>query len=85
MRDSFRRAPFHILVSQNHLELGGNVLKDQAMSVILSNSDVNDIVLLSLLLTLNRFPPCSGVPIVDFKQVIADRECYLNYLIMLIC
>ena len=35
---------------------------------------LNDIVLLSLLLTLNRFHNCFGDSIVDLEQVNADYE-----------
>ena len=36
-----------------------------------------DTVLVSLLLTLNIFPPCSGVCIVNFEHVITGWDVFL--------
>ena len=35
----------------------------------LDDTDIDDVALLSLLLTLNRFHTCSGASNVDFEQV----------------
>ena len=39
-----------------------------------NNKDTNGVVLVSLLLTLNIFQPCSSVSIVNFELVNADWE-----------
>ena len=41
-------------------------------------NDANGIVLVSFLLTLNNFTPCSSVSIVNFEHVIAGLEYFLG-------
>ena len=38
----------------------------------------NGVVLVSLLLTLNNFPPCSGVSIANFEHVNVDWVCWYS-------